>query len=84
MDPTAAFNAMMDDFALGKYEEAAEHANDLAEWLNKGGFPPPLQVSTDGEIVFSLSDQLAREFCRASCRLVLDQHEAGCDPSPNL
>ena len=82
MDPTEAFNAMMEAFVLGQYEDAADHANDLAEWLHKGGFPPPLRVSTDGEIVFSLNDQLAREFCRASCHLVLDQHGAGCDPQP--
>lgn len=82
MDPTEAFNAMMGAFVLGQHEEAAEHANDLAEWLSKGGFPPPLRVSVDGETVFSISDQLAREFCLASCRTVLDQLEAGCDPQP--
>ncbi|WP_145207170.1 hypothetical protein [Planctomycetes bacterium TBK1r] len=26
-----------------------------------------------------ITDQMAREFCRAACRLVLDQHEAACD-----
>lgn len=82
MDPTEAFNAMMEAYAEGQYEDAADHANDLAEWLNKGGFPPPLRVSADGGTVFSISDQLAREFCWASCRMVLDQHEAGCDPQP--
>lgn len=81
MDPTEAFNAMMEAFALGQYEDAADHAEDLAEWLPKVGFPPPLRVSTDGEIVFLLNDQMAREFCRASCRLVMDQRNTGCDPS---
>ncbi|WP_372716158.1 hypothetical protein [Novipirellula sp.] len=82
MDPTEAFNAMMDDFALGMVDDATEHANNLAEWLNKGGFPPVLRISTDGLKVFTVSDQLAREVCRAACRLVLDQPEAGCNPEP--
>tara|TARA_R110002073_G_scaffold8027_19_gene44893 strand:+ start:24474 stop:24722 length:249 start_codon:yes stop_codon:yes gene_type:complete len=80
MDPTETFNAMMDDFALGMIDDATEHANNLAEWLNKDGFPPVLRISTDGVKVFTVSDQLAREVCRAACRLVLDQPEAGCNP----
>lgn len=81
MDPTTCFNEMMDAYSLGMYDEASEHATDLAEWLDKAGFPPVLHVSTDGMKVFVVSDQLAREISRAACRLVLDQHEAGCDPS---
>lgn len=82
MDPTETFNAMMEAFSLGLHDEASESANDLAEWLNRGGFPPVLHISTDGMKVFVVDEQLAREVCRASCRLILDQHEAGCDPVP--
>lgn len=82
MDPIEAFNAMMDDFALGMFDDATEHANDLAEWLNKGGFPPVLRISTDGVKVFTVSDQLSREICHVVCRFVLDQPETGCNLQP--
>ena len=66
----------------GNSDEALECAMHLADWLHRGGFPPVLHVSTDGMQVFVVDERLAREICRASCRLVLDQHEAGCDPVP--
>ncbi|QDV81248.1 hypothetical protein [Planctomycetes bacterium TBK1r] len=79
MDPDQTFTEMLDAFGHGDYEGAAEHANNLAHWLNRGGFPPVLEVSTRVKQTFTVSDQLAREFCHAACRLVLDQHETGCD-----
>ena len=84
MDPAETFNAMMEAFGLGMHDEATEHANALAEWLNKDGFSPAFRISTAESAGngFIVTDQLAREFCRAACRLVLDQHEAGCDPAP--
>ena len=73
---------MMEAHSLGMHDEAGEHASNLAEWLNRGGFPPTMQVSTVGTKLFAVNDQLAREILRAACRVVLDQHEAGCDPLP--
>mgnify|MGYP003663037641 CR=1 FL=1 len=84
MDPAERFNSMMEAFSGGRYADAADHANHLADWLNEGGFPPTLRVSTPerADNGFIVGDQLAREFCRASCRLVLDQNEAGSAPAP--
>ncbi|WP_442505479.1 hypothetical protein SH528x_004269 [Novipirellula sp. SH528] len=60
----------MDDFALGMVDDATEHANNLAEWFNKGGLPPVLRISIDGVKVFTVSDQLAREVCRVASSLI--------------
>ena len=84
IDPTETFNAMMQAYGYGLVDEAADRANNLADWLNKGGFAPTFHIATEPvtDIGFTFTETLAREFCRAACRLVLDQHEAGCDPSP--
>ena len=82
MDPTETFNLMVEAYSRGNSDEALRLAMHLADWLHRGGFPPVLHVSPDGMQVFVVDERLAREICRASCRLVLDQHEAGCDPVP--
>ncbi len=81
MDPVQTFNEMMEAFSLGLVDDAAEHAENLAEWLNRDGFAPRFNLAA-GDKSFTVTDQLSREICRAACRLVLDQHEAGCDPAP--
>ena len=40
MDPTACCQWMLDAISDGDYEEAAECAENLIEWLQKGGFRP--------------------------------------------
>jgi hypothetical protein len=85
MDPTETYNVMMQLFERGLHQEAAEHANSLAEWLDRGGFTPESCLSTDGNaaVEFIATDQLAYEYCRAACQLVLDRHETDCDPAPS-
>ena len=54
MDPNATLNAIMDCLDDGKAKQAGQHACDLLEWLNKGGFCP------DG-----MTKQEARHLCLA-------------------
>lgn len=79
MDPTETFNAMMEFFALGMHDEAAEQANALALWLERDGFPPTLRIGSVGtaKSSFIVTDQLASKFCFAACRVILDQSETG-------
>lgn len=40
MDPTACFNSMVSAFEAGDYETAVEAADNLVNWLRRGGFQP--------------------------------------------
>ena len=40
MDPDKTFMDMITALANGDTEEAREHFEALAEWLERGGFPP--------------------------------------------
>lgn len=40
MDPDAALALLLDAIAGGDTMTAAEHFEDLTQWLNRGGFPP--------------------------------------------
>ena len=47
MDPNACFQRIMDAIADNDRAEAQEAAEDLHEWLRKGGFPPNQIGSAD-------------------------------------
>lgn len=40
MDPTACWNEMLDALRDGDRETARDRANDLYDWLGRGGFAP--------------------------------------------
>ena len=40
MDPDACLSMILDCVAAEEWTEAAQHAEDLREWMRKGGFPP--------------------------------------------
>lgn len=40
MDPTACYRSMCYAFEAGDYETAVEAAENLVNWLRRGGFPP--------------------------------------------
>lgn len=40
MDPTATLHDALKHHLLGEHEEAAQHATNLIEWYESGGFPP--------------------------------------------
>ncbi|MEZ6081073.1 MAG: hypothetical protein R3C56_37035 [Pirellulaceae bacterium] len=78
MDPTETFNAMLEAYGLGSYDEAVEHAEQLTNWLNRDGFAPRFNLAAGGKSI-TVTDRLSRDICRAACRLVLDQPEASGD-----
>jgi len=40
MDPDASFSMLLEEIANGEWDDAAEHAESLQDWLQRGGFPP--------------------------------------------
>ena len=40
MDPDDGFSALLDCLTNDNLAEAAEHAEDLLTWLDRGGVPP--------------------------------------------
>jgi hypothetical protein len=40
MDPNATLRELIEAAVRGDWESMLEAANDLAEWIDKGGFPP--------------------------------------------
>jgi len=43
MDPTACFQLILDALESDDPDEAREHADDLCNWLRRGGFMPTIQ-----------------------------------------
>jgi hypothetical protein len=76
MDPTACWERMLDAFEAREFDEAAAAAEDLLEWMRRGGFAP-LQIS---------NRTMPREFdllaATAVCRAVLESWEN--DPASQL
>jgi hypothetical protein len=40
MDPPAAWLLLVDALEAGHWREVREHAQELLDWLERGGFPP--------------------------------------------
>ena len=43
MDPNACFQLILDALETDDPDEAREHADDLRNWLRRGGFMPTIQ-----------------------------------------
>lgn len=52
MDPQATWNEMLDRYNRKQSEEALSAAENLLQWLQRGGFPPTItaQVSAGDEL----------------------------------
>lgn len=59
MDPDAAFSLLKDQIENAEWHETAETAENLLEWLAKGGFPPKVTNSRAVDRV------IAESTCRA-------------------
>ncbi len=52
MDPQATWNELLDCYNRKQFEEALAAAENLNQWLQRGGFPPTVtaQVSAGDEL----------------------------------
>mgnify|MGYP003109966012 FL=1 len=82
MDPEETFAAMLESQSHGMNDAAKEHAHDLQQWLEKGGFAPSFSIAVGDRSGVMITGMLAKDFCRAACRCILTDAEA--EPSPHL
>lgn len=61
MDPNATWTLLAEAIQTGETDEAAELADDLNEWLARGGFPPRIT----GKPLFDTI--VARSTCQGIC-----------------
>jgi len=40
IDPDACFSMILENIVLGEWQEAGGNAENLRNWVDKGGFPP--------------------------------------------
>jgi hypothetical protein len=52
MDPQATWNELLESYSRKQFEEALAAAENLHQWLQRGGFPPTVtaQVSVGDEL----------------------------------
>lgn len=82
MDPDETFNAMLDAQRLGSFDEASEHARNLLEWLNKGGFTPQFRIAAGTREPMGIDGALTKDICVTVCRSVLSKPQT--NPLPDL
>jgi len=46
MDPNESLADLMDALTMGEWDDAFDAAENLQEWLDKGGAPPEMQSLT--------------------------------------
>ncbi|WP_047816365.1 hypothetical protein [Rhodopirellula islandica] len=73
---------MLEAQSHGMNDAAKEHAHNLQQWLEKGGFAPSFSIAVGDRSGVMIAGMLAKDFCRAACRSILS--DAKADPSPHL
>jgi hypothetical protein len=68
MDPQATWRRMIDAYAIRDFETAREAAEDLRNWLTRGGFPP--QILPDP---WQMDQSWNRTLAIEACRFVLSE-----------
>ena len=68
MDPQATWQHMIDSYCEGDIAAATEAAEDLVDWLTRGGFPP--QVLPDRP----MNDGWNRNVAVSACRFIIAKH----------
>jgi len=76
MDPNATWDALLAAYATKDFEAAAESAEALLAWLDRGGFPPALTIgSTTMHFTSQLDDAWNAAVARAACQVALSRGE---------
>lgn len=83
MDPVESFNLLMEAMREGCHDEAVEHAENLTEWINKGGFAPLIRITADDDHQFLATDELAKAFCLAACSVAKADATPMNNPEPH-
>jgi hypothetical protein len=65
MDPQTTWRRLIDAYAICDFETAKAAAEDLTNWLDRGGYPP--QILPDP---WKMDHTWNRTLARAACRFV--------------
>lgn len=74
MDPNATWNGLLQAFREDDWSAAIDFAEALAEWLNRGGFPP--QILTEVAATHPFHRRLARSVCNRDLETVEQRDDA--------
>jgi hypothetical protein len=69
MDPEETLSAMFDALASGDQDQAFEHAENLQDWLRRGGFVPSIELKIGTRRPQILPAALSRVFVETALRL---------------
>lgn len=84
MDPDQTLSELFDSITDSDTEIAEEHATNLQEWLDRGGFAPLLRVLVDSDREFTLPPKMAKVICTSVIDCV-QQKATGAKPvSPEV
>lgn len=53
MDPNATYRALLEALRDGELEDAREAFDNLAQWLERGGFPPTALAAHAGQAAWA-------------------------------
>ncbi len=68
MDPQTTWQLMLEAYCEGDMAAAMEAAEDLVNWLTRGGFPPQVLLGQP------LDDDWNRTVAEAACRFIIAKH----------
>ena len=73
MDPFETLIMILEDLEIGDFASAKQDAAILAEWLNRGGFAPEIELHSPRLLKFARFDeQMAKVVCHSACNFVLN------------
>ncbi|MEO9930178.1 hypothetical protein [Rhodopirellula bahusiensis] len=65
MDPDTALEELLNAVEEERWNDAADHAEDLSDWLGRGGFAPKTEIHFDRHRSITLPACLSKTFCYA-------------------
>jgi hypothetical protein len=69
MDPEIAWRSMLEALGASEMETACAYAEDLLDWIRRGGFPP--RIVTVPTLPAELQSELDKQLAMVACEFVL-------------
>jgi hypothetical protein len=82
MDPQTAWNELRTATRAGDWEAARELAQDLLDWLDRGGFPPLVRAGASADPARRRA--VVRRYCRSAIRRAVAADVPPCECFPSL
>ncbi len=79
MDPNATYAEYVEAMAAGQYDEAEQAAENLYNWLARGGFKPSFMSRLSDGQALTKARSMMRDAYSASCERGGDQAQSALD-----